>query len=133
MKYYKFIGLSACVLLVISCFLPWTYYSDLNKSFTGFFSEQNIYGKPGKVFIFFAVCSAILIFLDKIWAKRALIFLAAINLAYLIKTYVLFTTCYSTVCPVKLWGLYLLMASCVLLVIVSIFPNLKLQENEPQE
>jgi len=133
MKYYKFIGLSACVLLVISCFLPWTYYSDLNKSFTGFFSEQNIYGKPGKVFIFFAVCSAILIFLDKIWAKRALIFLAAINLAYLIKTYVLFTTCYSTVCPVKLWGLYLLMASCVLLVIVSIFPNLKLQESEPQE
>lgn len=133
MKYYKFIGLSACVLLVISCFLPWTYYSDLNKSFTGFFSEQNIYGKPGKVFIFFAVCSAILIFLDKIWAKRALVFLAAINLAYLIKTYVLFTTCYSTVCPVKLWGLYLLMASCVLLVIVSIFPNLKLQESELQE
>jgi hypothetical protein len=133
MKYYKFIGLSACVLLVISCFLPWTYYSDLNKSFTGFFSEQKIYGKPGKVFIFFAVSSAILIFLDKIWAKRALIFLAAINLAYLIKTYVLFTTCYSTVCPVKLCGLYLLMASCVLLVIVSIFPNLKLQESEPQE
>ncbi len=133
MKYYKFIGLSACVLLVISCFLPWTYYSDLNKSFTGFFSEQNIYGKPGKAFIFFSVFSAVLIFLDKIWAKRALIFLAALNLAYLIKTYVLFTTCYSTVCPVKLWGLYLLMASCIILVIVSILPNLKLPESEPEE
>jgi len=133
MKYYKLIGFSACILLVISCFLPWTYYADLNKSFTGFFTEQNIYGKPGKVFIFFAVCSAVFIFLDKIWAKRTLVFLAALNIGYLIKTYVLFTTCYSAICPQKLYGLYLLILSCIVLTIVSIFPNLKLQENDPEE
>ncbi len=131
MKYYKLIGFSACILLVISCFLPWAFYADLQKSFTGFYSEQNIYGKPGKVFIFFAVASAILIFLDKIWAKRTLIFFAALNIGYLIKTYVLFTTCYAAECPKKEYGLYLLMLSCILLAIVSVLPNLKIQETQP--
>ncbi len=134
MKYYKLTGLAACVLLIISCFLPWAYYADLHKSFTGFFTEQNIYGKPGKVFVFIAVCSAILIYLDKIWAKRTLIFFVAINIGYLIKTYVLFTTCYSTICPQKEYGLYLLILSSILLVIVSLFPNTKvddsIEENE---
>lgn len=134
MKYYKLIGFLACVILAVSCFLPWAYYPDLHKSFNGFFSEKNIYGRPGKVFIFFAVTSVILIFLDKIWAKRTLIFFAAMNLGYLLKTYVLFTSCYSTTCPEKQYGLYLLIAGCVLLMIVSIFPDLKIEDkNEVDE
>ncbi len=130
MKYYKLIGFTACLLLVISCFLPWAYYTDLHKSFTGFFSEQNIYGRPGKVFVFIAVCSAILIYLDKIWAKRTLLFFVALNIGYLIKTYVLFTTCYSTICPQKEYGLYVLIFSSVLLSVVSIFPNLKVEDED---
>lgn len=132
MKYYKIIGVLACVLLAISCFLPWAFYADINKSFNGFFSEQNIYGKPGKVFIFIAVSSVILILIDKIWAKRTLIFLSAINIAYFIKTYVLFTTCYATLCPQKEYGLYLLMASSILLMAVTIFPNVKLVEKKKE-
>lgn len=128
MKYYKQIGLIACVLLVISCFLPWAFYPDLHKSFNGFFSEMDIYGKPGKVFIFFAVLSAILIFLNKVWAKRTLIFLAAFNVGYLIRTYILYTSCYRAFCPEKQYGLYLLIVGCVLLLIVSFFPNLKLKD-----
>ena len=128
MKYYKQIGLIACVLLVISCFLPWAFYPDLHKSFNGFFSEMDIYGKPGKVFIFFAVLSAILILLNKIWAKRTLIFLAAFNVGYLIRTYILYTSCYRAFCPEKQYGLYLLIVGCVLLLIVSFFPDLKLKD-----
>lgn len=128
MKFYKQIGFIACVLLIISCFLPWAYYPDLHQSFTGFFSEKEIYGKPGKVFIFFAACSVILIFIDKIWAKRTLIFITAFNLGYLIRTYILFTTCYNTICPSKEYGLYLLILSSVVLMIVSFFPDLKVAE-----
>lgn len=133
MKYYKLIGFLSCLLLVISCFLPWAYYPDLHKSFTGFFSEQNMYGKPGKVFIFFAVASSILIFLNKIWAKRALIFLAALNIGYLLKTYVIFTSCYNTFCPQKQYGLYLLIISCILLMLISFFPDLKLEIKEEEQ
>ncbi|MEO6836989.1 MAG: hypothetical protein ABI261_05230 [Ginsengibacter sp.] len=128
MKYYKQIGFAASLLLVVSCFLPWAYYPDLHKSFTGFFSEHGAYGKPGKVFIFFAVCSLILIFIDKLWAKRTLIFIAAFNIGYLIRTYILYTTCYNTFCPQKEYGIYLLMLSCTVLLVISFLPNLKLKD-----
>lgn len=130
MKYYKIIGLFACALLVVSCFLPWTYYADLNKSFTGFYTEQNLYGKPGVVFVFVAVVSAIFILLDKIWAKRAILFFSALNIAYLIATYSRFTTCYPGNCPETQYGMYLLIASCVLLLIVCLFPAMKLPKIE---
>ena len=123
MKYYKWIGSCASSLLIVSCFIPWTYYADLNKNFTGFFSEQNIYGKPAMFFIFFAISSTLLIFLHKVWAKRTHIFLAALNIGYLIKTYILFTSCYNAYCPEKKFGLYLLIFSSVVLMIVSIFPD----------
>lgn len=131
MKHYKLIGWLACLLLFISCFLPWTYYADLNKNFTGFFSEQNNYGKPGIVFVFIAVVSALLIGVDKIWAKRTHIFLTALNIGYLIKTYILFTSCYNAYCPAKKFGIYLLIISCVALLIVSVFPDVKLAEEKP--
>lgn len=130
MKFYKQIGFVSCLLLVISCFLPWAYYPDLHQSFTGFFSEKGIYGKPGKVFIFFAVCSVILIFIDKIWAKRTFIFIAAFNIGYLIRTYILFTGCYNSICPSKEYGIYLLILSCILLMLVSLFPDLKIADEE---
>ncbi|MEP6583612.1 MAG: hypothetical protein ABJA90_05080 [Ginsengibacter sp.] len=126
MKYYKVLGLFACALLILSCFLPWAYYADLDKTFNGFFSEKNNYGKPGKFFFFFAIASLVLIYLDKIWAKRVHLFLSALNLGYLIKTYILFTSCYNAYCPEKRAGLYLLIVSSVLIMIVSIFPDLKI-------
>lgn len=125
MKYYKWIGWCASALLIASCFIPWVYYADLNKNFTGFFSEQNIYGKPAILFIFFALVSALLIYLDKVWAKRTHIFFAALNTGYLIKTYIVFTSCYNAYCPEKKFGLYLLILSSVVLMIVSIFPDMK--------
>ncbi len=133
MRNYKMIGWLACLLLLVSCFIPLTYYADLNKNFTGFFSEQNMYGKPGIVFSFIAIVSAILIYLDKIWAKRTHIFLCALNLGYLIKTYILFTSCYNAYCPEKKFGIYLLIFSSVLLFIVSVFPDMKLVNKERNE
>lgn len=129
MKYYKVTGFLACALLVTSCFLPWAYYPDLHASFTGFYSEQSLYGKPGKVFIFFAVCCFLFISIDKVWAKRTCIFFAAFNIGYLIKTYVLYTSCYNTICPQKEYGMYLLMLGSIVLMIVSILPDLKLKSN----
>lgn len=134
MKYYKWIGWFASVLLIVSCFLPWAYYSDLNKTFTGFFSEQNMYGKPGIFFTFIATLSFVLIAINKVWAKRTAIFLSALNLGYLIKTYILFTSCYNAYCPEKKIGMYLVVISCVVLMIVSIFPDMKLSaENKDDE
>ncbi len=132
MKYYKNIGWLACVLLFISCFLPWAYYPDLHKNFTGFFSEQNTYGKPGIIFISVALISVVLISLNKIWAKRTHIFICALNTGYLIRTYILFTSCYQGYCPEKKIGLLILTLSCATLMIVCLFPDLKLTTNDDE-
>lgn len=126
MKYYKWIGLAACISLAIACFMPWTYYADINKSFTGVFSQNNAYGKPGKFLFAFAIASLALILLPKVWAKRLHLFLAALFTGYAIKSYILFTSCYNTFCPDKKFGIYLMMVSCIILLIVAIFPDLKI-------
>ena len=133
MKHYKLIGFASALLLVISCFLPWTFYPDIEKHFTGFYTYENMYGKPAKAFIFLAVLSLTLILINKIWAKRTLLFVSAVILAYLIKTFVLFTSCYSGVCPQKEYGLYLLIVSVVGIVIASVFPDIKLAEKESEK
>lgn len=130
MKYYKVIGLLASIALIVSCFMPWAYYPDLQKSFTGFFTEKNIYGRPGVVFTFFAGLSIIFIFINKIWAKRALIFVQALNIGYLLKTYVIFTACYKGYCPIKEYGLYFGIISSVVLLLISFFPDIKLIEDK---
>jgi hypothetical protein len=126
MKYYKWIGWCAAALLIASCFMPWTFYADLNKSFTGFFTERNMYGKPGMFFTFFGALSVVLVYLDKIWAKRIHIFLAALNIGYLVKSYILFTSCYNAYCPEKKFGLYFLILSSVALMVVAVSPNMPL-------
>jgi len=126
MKYSKPVGIIACIILVVVCFMPWTYHADINKTFTGFFSENNAYGRPGKFLIFFAVVSCVLILLQKIWAKRLHLFLSALFTGYAIKTYILFTSCYNAYCPEKKFGIYLMMLSCFIILIVTVLPEMKI-------
>ena len=127
LKILKWLGLIACIILIIACFLPWTYHADIDKTFTGLFSEKNAYGKPGKFLIFFAVVSAALILLKKVWAKRIHLFFAALTLGYAIKTYVMFTSCYNAYCPDKKFGIYLMMICCIVILITAIFPDLRIK------
>ncbi len=133
MKYYKLIGFIASILLLISCFLPLCHYADLNKTFTGFFSENNYYGRPGIFFSFVAVSSVILILIDKIWAKRLHILFAALNIGYLIKTYIVFTSCYNGYCPEKKYGIYILIIASILMMVVALFPDIQLMDEKEKE
>jgi hypothetical protein len=134
-------GVVACIVLIISCFVPWTYHADVGKTFNGFFSEQNQYGKPGKMLVFFGAMILVFMLLPRVWAKRANLFLAAFLLAYAIKTYILFTSCYNAYCPDKKAGIYIMLFSTMIMLLGAIFPNMKLMakpsensdsKNDPQ-
>lgn len=125
MKYYKFWGILGVLLVVAACFMPWAWYSDIQEHFTGFYTRENMYGKPAKVFIFLGACSLICLLVDKVWAKRTNLFLMAVQIAYLTKTYVLFTSCYAGNCPKKEYGLFILMAGTLLMVLGALFPNVR--------
>jgi hypothetical protein len=127
-KYLTKIGFAACILLVISCFLPWAYYGDLDQNFTGFYSWHNNYGKPGYFLVLLTIVIFIFMLMPKIWAKRANLFLSALTVGYAIKSYILFTGCYNAYCPEKRIGIYLMFLSALLMLVCSAFPDLKLEE-----
>lgn len=133
MKYYKFWVVIAALGLITGSFLPIAYYPDLDKTFTGFFSENNLYGKPGKVFLFIAVVSVVFAFVNKAWAKGVNLLFAAVNVAFYIKTFVLFTSCTSGLCPEKRLGLYVLMGATILLMTTALLPDLKIAGGSDSE
>ena len=130
------IGLLACILLVVSCFLPWMYYADphiateAQRTFTGFSTYQNQYGKPGKLLLLIAIIIFVFMLLPKIWAKRANLFIAALGVGYAVKTYVLFTSCYNAYCPDKKAGIFIMMLSMIILLIAALFPDLALKQEK---
>jgi hypothetical protein len=124
------VGIIAALILIASCFIPWTYYPDIDKTFTGFFSQANAYGKPGKAIIFFSILSIILFIIPKIWAKRFNVLVTAITIAYCVRSYVLFTTCSGGVCPEKKVGIFLIVISSALMIVAALLPDLKLNESE---
>lgn len=130
MKYSKWIGVAAAVALIIVCFLPWTYHADVEKNFTGFFSQNDAYGKPGKFLIIFSVTAALLFIVPRIWAKRTNFFVTGIMVAYAIKTYILYSSCYNAYCPDKKIGIYLVVALSVLQFVMSLFPDMKIEKKQ---
>jgi hypothetical protein len=105
LKYAPYIGIAAAFLLIICCFLPLAYYPDLKENFTGFYSKQNNYGRPGIAFIFLSLVSVILFLMPRLGAIRANQFIAVLIFAYSLKTYIIFSACYFSVCPLVKPGL----------------------------
>lgn len=128
LKYLYWMGVLACVALIISCFLPWVYYADINQTFDGFYSYLNKYGKPGKFMVLFATLIFVFMLLPRVWAKRTNLFLAALTMAYAIKTFILFGSCYNNYCPEKLFGIYLMLISTVVMLAAAVFPDMRLIE-----
>ena len=121
-RYSRWIALSAFVLLTAVCFLPWTFHADIQKTFTGFYTENNIYGKPGKFLLLFGGLSALFAFIPKLWLKRTSLFMSGLNVAYGIKTFLMFGACYQGYCPEKKIGLYLMLICTIFLLIAAMFP-----------
>lgn len=130
MKYSQWIGIAAAFLLIGVCFLPWAYYPDLQKEFTGFFSEGNAYGRPGKVFVILTIPCIVLYMIPRVWAKRANILLATVVFAFGIKSYILYSACYRGVCPDKKIGLFLVVIIPLIMILAAVLPDTKLKQKD---
>ena len=127
MKFAPYFGIAAALLLIIFCFIPWSYYPDLQQHFTGFYSKGNNYGKPGKTFICLSVISIAFFLIPKLWAKRANQFMAVLNFAYAMKTYILFASCYQGICPQVEIGLIGVLAFALIILISSLLSKAPLK------
>jgi hypothetical protein len=130
MKYSQWIGTAAALLLIAACFMPWAYFPDLGKDFTGFFSEKNIYGRPGKVLIFFSIVEILLFAVPRVWAKRTNIFVTVLAIAFAIKSYILYTSCYGGICPDKRVGIFVMLGSAIIALLAALLPDLPVRAEE---
>ncbi len=122
----KWLGVIIYLGLIAICFMPWTYHPDIQKNFTGFFSEGKVYGTPGKYIAVLSLICIVLLLIDKVWIKFTHLFLGGVLLAYVIRTFQLYTSTYYATTPVKLPGIYLLLVFSVLSFIVAMFPRMSI-------
>ena len=131
------VGLLACLALIAACFMPWAYYQQIGETFTGFyvtrFKNGTYYGKAG----YFISTLALLIFIGmiipRLWAKRLNLFLAALLFAYCIRTYIVFTSSLFESEVERKFGIFLLLASSLFILVSAAFPKLENQNKAGQE
>jgi hypothetical protein len=123
MRFSKWIGSVAALCLIWSCFQDWVFIEAIGKSITGMDAAGTNYGRPGKLHIYLSVVSLILFLLPQVWAKRINIFICAFNLAFAIRNYIIISMCSGGDCPDKKTGLYLMLISSAMMLVMSFLPN----------
>ncbi|ANI90607.1 hypothetical protein A9P82_04125 [Arachidicoccus ginsenosidimutans] len=108
--------------------MSWAYVPSQNLLLSGMDTTGTTFGKPGYGHIFFAVLSIVFFAIPKLWSKRANIFVAAMNLAWAVRNFILMSTCMAGDCPERRAGIYLVLASSVLLMIMTFLPKIELKE-----
>lgn len=126
MKYSQVIGIIAAIILMLSGLLNWTWYPDIKEYFSGFYSYNNTYGRPGIAFIALSIIAIIFYLVPRIWAKRWNVFFCAIVLAFAVRTFITFSSCYRGICPEKQAGIWIMLACAALMMVAALLPDLRL-------
>jgi len=130
MKWMKWIGISAAVLLVVSCFTIWVTIPSKDIVVTGVNAAGTNYGKPGYFNLLMTLFFLVLTLIPRIWAKRINILIAALNFAWTLRNYFVITTCLAGECPEKHSGIFLLILASLMILISSLFPDLNLPDEK---
>ncbi|MCU0395291.1 MAG: hypothetical protein MUF29_05255 [Chitinophagaceae bacterium] len=115
----SWLGLLACAAMIVSTFMRWTWYPDIQKYFTGFFTEDNYYGRPGIFLCTMAAIGLLAYLFQKVWLFRLNLVAAALGMAYAIKSFLLFTSSYDGYVPEKQPGIYIMLVASLLNVAIA--------------
>jgi hypothetical protein len=128
MRYMKWIGLAAVLLLIVSCFSPWVIITSKNIVVSGVDSTGTNFGKPGYTHFVLSFFFVIFHFIPRLWAKRVNLLIVALNIAWAIRNYFIISMCREGECPEKQIGLWLVLLASALMLIAALFPDIKLKE-----
>lgn len=129
MRNMKWIGLAAAVLLVVSCFSPWIYVAALDFTGTGLDAGKVFHG-PGYFHFVFVFFFLVFTFIPRIWAKQWNLLVTAVNLGWAIRNFFKLSMCDGGECPVRKWGLYLMLIASIVMLVSALFPDVKLSPNK---
>ena len=115
MRLNVLLSLLVVALLVAACFMPWMTVESKGIEITGVDTRGTSFGKPAYFHFFWAAFFLFFVFFNKVWSKRISLLFAAFNLAWALRNFLLIPACAGGECPVRKIGLYLVLASSVLL------------------
>jgi len=130
MRQAKWIGFFAALLLIISCFIPWVFIESKNITISGINARGTNYGRPGFFHLLMSFFFLLFSFIPKVWAKRSNLLVIAMNFAWALRNYFTIAACEGGDCPVKKAGIYMMLLSSVLMMVIAVFPDLKLPGNK---
>ena len=129
MRLKFFLSFLAVALLILSCFLPWMVIESKSMTITGVDTGPTKFGKPGYFHFIWAGLYLLFLTIDKLWAKRVAIGLAAFNIAWALRNFLLLPACAGGECPVKKEGLYLLLVASLAMFITPLLSESVKEEN----
>jgi len=132
MRWMKWASLTAAILLIVSCFMTWITIASKDIVVSGVEATGTNFGKPGYFNLLMTLFFIVFTLIPKIWAKRVNLLVTAMNFAWAIRNYFIISACQGGDCPEKRTGLFLMLAASVLMLVSSLFPDIKLpkQQNE---
>ncbi len=131
MRWMKWTGLAASVLLIISCFSRWVIIVSKNIAVSGVDATGTNFGKPGYFHFLLTFFFILFTLIPRIWAKRTNLFITAVNLSFAVRNYFIISACRGGDCPEKQTGIYLLLIASLLMLFTALFPDIKLRDQKP--
>ena len=128
MRYTKWIGPAAALILIVSCFSPWVFIESRNITISGIETTGTNFGRPGYFHFLLTGLFLLFTFIQKVGFKRANLLIAGLNLGWAIRNYFIISACMGGDCPVKKAGIYLMLLASILMMVAALFPDMKLKE-----
>ncbi|MCC6288925.1 MAG: hypothetical protein IT249_13665 [Chitinophagaceae bacterium] len=130
MKYSQWIGIAAALMVIIASYLPWMEIPALQKIVTGMDNAGTNLGKPAKLHLIFAVTAIVFFLIPKVWAKRTNLIFCALGIAWAVRNFLLYARCEMGTCPERKYGLYIVLCGSVVMLLMALFPDLKIVEKK---
>ena len=130
MRYMKWMGVAAAILLIVSCFAPWVFIESKNITVSGIDATGTNFGKPGYFHFLMAALFLVFTFIQRIWAKRTNLFVTAINIGWVVRNYFMITACQGGECPERKAGIYIIVFSSIFMLVSAMFPDMKISEEK---
>lgn len=133
MRYMKWIGLAAAVLLIVACFSPWVIIESRNITISGMDTTGSKFGKPGYLHLLMVFFFLTFHFIPRLWAKRFNLLVVGINTAWFIRNFFLIAVCRGGECPERQSGLYMLLLATILMLVAALFPDMEITETKKEK
>ncbi|HEY6953848.1 MAG TPA: hypothetical protein VI385_01325 [Flavisolibacter sp.] len=125
MQSIRWLSVLTAAIIITACFFKWVSLESKGFYIGGFFSTDNRFGEPGILHVFFCSIYIVFLIINKIWSMRSAFFIAAFNVAWAIRNYIVISACSGGICPEKHTGLYTILIGSIFLLVVTPFIRVK--------